>query len=76
MWFLVYVVLWLVLLFIFPWIISSFLVIIWFLFNLTSFPIKLLSMYIYPVWTIVYITLYIMFAYLIYEFAHHHIMNK
>lgn len=76
MWYLIYVVLWLVLLFIFPWIVSSILVILWFLFNLTSFPIELLSMYIYPVWWIVYIVLYIMFAYLIYEFAHHHIMNK
>lgn len=69
-------ILWIALLFIFPWIISCIAVILWFLFNATSFPIELLSMYVYPVWIIVYATLYVMFWYLVYEFIHHHLMNK
>jgi len=76
MWYFIIAVLWLILLFIFPWIVSYIAVIIWYVFNFTFFPLDLLSLYIYPVWIIVYVTLYAMFWYLVYEFIHHHLMNK
>jgi hypothetical protein len=76
MWYLVYVVLWLALLFIFPWVVSCLSFLLWFLFNLSLFPVELLNFYIYPVWIIVYCAVCILYSYLIYEFVHHHLMNK
>ena len=76
MWYFIIAILWITVLFIFPWIVSFLAVILWFLFNLTVFPIDLLNFYIYPVWVIVYCSVYILYSYLIYEFVHHHLMNK
>lgn len=76
MWYFIYFVIWIALIWIFPWLISCIAYLLGFIFNITSFPIELVNSFIYPVWAVVYCALYISFAYLFYEYVHHHIMNK
>lgn len=76
MWYLIVFIVSIVILYIFPWVIGLLTYIFWFLFNVLILPIELINTSIYPVWSIVYVVYYILFAYLIYEFVLHTIMWK
>lgn len=74
MWYLIpYIVLLILALWVFPWILAVILAIVWYIWEFIFLPINLINNYLYPVSSIVYVSVIAFLCYLFYEFVLHHI---